>query len=303
MWQSLATPPVRRRRLRKAFEGTELLVVPGITDALGAKLVEQAGFDACYVTGAGFANAQFGLPDIGLISMTDVVTQVQRIAHATNLPLLVDIDDGYGGPLTVQRAVTLFEDAGASALQIEDQLAPKRCGHFDHHALISVSGMQAKIDAAVRARRDDTLTIVARTDARGVYGIENAIMRARAYVDAGAEAVFVEAPRTLEELKGIIRAFPDVPVVVNVVEGGKTPEYSVKELETLGFSVALFANFVLRRMTWAANTGLRHLRTTGETRTLTNEIATWEERQSLVGLSEYMARERYFDERWKEEVP
>lgn len=280
------------------MENPGVLIVPGVTDAIGARLVERSQFEACYVTGAGIANAQHGLPDIGIVSMAEAVSHVNQIANATSLPLLVDIDNGYGGPLAVLRAVRLFEDAGAAAIQIEDQTSPKRCGHFDTHSLVTAGEMQAKIDAAARARQDPNLIIIARTDAYGVEGVEQSIRRSRLYVETGADALFVEAPASREDLRRIGAELAGVPLIVNVVEGGKTPELPVSELGDLGYKIALFANFLLRRMLKAGESGLEHLRETGETLSLANEMLSWDERQELVGLSTYSALEDYFEDRY-----
>jgi 2-methylisocitrate lyase-like PEP mutase family enzyme len=288
------TPTERRERLRTLLsEGT--VVLPGATDALGVRLIERAGFDAAYATGAGLANAQYGVPDIGLISLGEVSDHVDRLASATTLPLVVDADTGFGNPVMAMRAARRLERAGAAALQFEDQEMPKRCGHFDHHALIPCEHMQAKLVAVRQALEDPATVIIARTDARSVHDIDEAISRGHAYVEAGADAVFVEAPRTVDELARVGRELRGVPLVVNVVEGGKTPQLTLAEYRELGFGVVLFANFLMRAMIRAGADALGHLRATGETVSYSDRIATWQERQSLFHLPEFTAAEAHFD--------
>lgn len=284
-----------RAALRASTEGTPL-VLPGATDALGVRLVEQAGFAAVYATGAGLANAGFGIPDIGLVSLREVVDHVERLTDATSLPVVVDADTGYGGPLAAMRTTRLLERAGAAALQLEDQEMPKRCGHFDAHTLIPAGHMQTKIAAACEARADEATVIIARTDARSAYGIEEALHRARLYVEAGADVIFVEAPRTLEELALVGRELAGVPLVVNVVEGGKTPQLELKEYADLGFGVVLFANYLMRSMHHAGREALAHLREHGETASRADRMASWTDRQELFRLPGFSAAETLLDQ-------
>ncbi|MDC5698837.1 oxaloacetate decarboxylase [Intrasporangium calvum] len=287
----------RRLALRERMASGPL-VVPGVTDALGVRLAERAGFQAAYATGAGLANAQFGLPDVGLISLPEVADHAERIASATELPLVVDADTGFGGPLMAVRAARMIERAGAAALQIEDQEMPKRCGHFDTHALIPAEHMASKI-AAVREGLEDAATVlIARTDARSVHDIEEAIQRAKLYARAGADVLFVEAPRTVEELRMVGNELAGTPLVVNVVEGGKTPLLGVGEYADLGFDVVLFANFLMRALMRAGHDALRHLAAAGETSSYTAKIASWEERQGLVHLADFMSAEAAYDQPW-----
>jgi 2-methylisocitrate lyase-like PEP mutase family enzyme len=288
----------RRLRLRAALAGGEPLVLPGVTDAMGARLVERTGFAAGYVTGAGLANAQYGLPDLGLISQGEVVDHVGRLTSATSVPLIVDADTGYGSPLSVMRTVRLLERAGAAGLQLEDQEMPKRCGHFDAHTLIPAAHMQSKIAAAVEARDDDALLLVARTDARSAYGIDEAIGRALGYVAAGADAIFIEAPRTVDELALVGKELSGVPLVVNVVEGGKTPQLTLEEYRDLGFTIVLYANFLMRAMMQAGRVALEHLRASGESASWADRMATWQERQDLFHLPQFSAAEAFFDRPW-----
>lgn len=285
-----------RAELRRLLASGETLIAPGVTDAAGLRLVEEAGFQVAYLTGAGLANAQYGLPDIGLISQREVADHVYRLAAATDLPVIVDADTGYGGPLSVMRTVRLLENAGAAAIQLEDQVLNKRCGHFDEHQLVSAEEMVAKIKAAVDARGDSELVLIARTDARGVLGLDEAIRRAKAYRDAGADVLFVEAPRSVEEMRTIGKELAGTPLLANIVEGGKTPELSVAELAELGFSIALFANYLMRSMMHAGRQALAHLKAAGETRSRTPHLLPWAERQTLFGLAAYTeVEQRYLD--------
>jgi 2-methylisocitrate lyase-like PEP mutase family enzyme len=288
----------RRLALRAALAGPGPLLLPGVTDALGARLVEATGFAAAYATGAGLANAQYGLPDLGLVSLGEVVEHLSRITEATRLPVVVDADTGYGGPLAAMRTMRLLERAGAAGIQLEDQEMPKRCGHFDSHTLIPLTHMQTKIAAVLDAREDDATVLVARTDARSAEGIERAVERAHAYVEAGADVIFVEAPRTVDELGLVGRELAGTPLLVNVVEGGKTPHLTTKEYADLGFRVVLHANYRMRSVMAAGREALEHLAETGETVTRTDRMATWSERQSLFHLPEFTAAEEHFDRPW-----
>ena len=293
---SMPSAHERRTALRAALSTGQTLVLPGVTDALGARLVEAAGFGAVYATGAGLANAQYGVPDLGLISLREVVDHVERLTEATRLPVVVDADTGYGGPLSAMRAVRLLERAGAAAIQLEDQEMPKRCGHFDAHSLIPVGHMQAKLAAVADARTDDALLIIARTDARSAYDLDEAIARGHAYVEAGADVLFVEAPRSVEELARVGRELAGVPLVVNVVEGGKTPQLDLKEYADLGFGVVLYANYLMRSMMAAGSEALAHLAEHGETRSRADRMATWASaRSSSTCLSSPPPRPRSTD--------
>jgi 2,3-dimethylmalate lyase len=270
------------------------LVVPGVTNGLAARLVERAGFTACYATGGGIANVEFGLPDIGLIGLSEVAEQVRRICDAVTFPVVVDADTGHGGPLSVMRTVSMLEAAGAAAIQIEDQTMPKSCGHFDSHEIIEGWEMQAKIEAAVNARGSDDLLIIARTDAIGVLGLQEAISRGHAFLAAGADILFIEAPTDVEQLRRIGAEFAGVPLVANVVEGGRTPQLSAAELFDLGFTFILFANFLMRIMTRAGVEGLQSLRTLGDSRALADSMLSWPQRQELVGLNQFRALDREY---------
>lgn len=283
----------RAAALRKRLAQPGILVVPGAVDALTARVIEEAGFEAVYVTGAGIANACFGLPDLGLTTLTEIAVQVQRIADAVQVPVIVDADTGFGGPLNVMRTVRELERAGAAAVQIEDQVSPKRCGHFDGQAVVPVAEMVKKIEAALSARQDPNLVLIARTDARACEGLAAAIERGRAYAAAGADLVFVEAPQTIAELRRLPDAIP-APLLVNMVEGGKTPLLDAAALEAMGYRLVLFANTALRVAVKAVQDAMRRLRHEGTSRSLLDHMVTWEERQRLVGLPYYEALDRRF---------
>lgn len=269
-----------------------VLVLPGVVDAITARIAARAGYKACYVTGSGLANARFGMPDLGLTGLSDVVDQVFRLAGAVALPLVADADTGYGNAISVMHAVEELERAGASAVQIEDQSFPKRCGHFDHKGVIAADEMEQKIRAAVRARADARTSIVARTDARAVLGFAECVERGKRYAEAGADVIFIEAPQTVEELERIPRLLDGVPVMTNVVDGGRTPVLSVAEFEQMGYAIVLYANVALRAAIAAIRSVLTDLREGGDSRKLYGRIASWEERQDLVFLAEAEDAER-----------
>lgn len=280
----------RHQRLRRLLDGPDIVLVPGVTDALTARIVQETGFSAVYATGAGFANASYGVPDIGLIGVDAVVEHVRRLVDAVDIPVIVDADTGYGGVLNVARTVRRLERAGASAVQLEDQVSPKRCGHFDGQQVIGESDMVAKLTAAVDARSDRNVVLIARTDALAIEDLDAAVHRANAYVAAGADLVFVEAPQTVDDL----RSLPDrvkAPLVANMVEGGKTPMRSAPELQSYGYRVALFANAAMRVAIKAVQRAMAELYRTGSSAGLLDDMVGWDERQRLIGLPEFQRAE------------
>lgn len=276
------------RRLRELLAREGAVVCPGVVSPLFATLAERAGFDAVYATGAGISNTWLGMPDLGLMGMGELLAVTGRIADAVGVPVIADIDTGYGNILNVTRTVREFERAGVAGVQIEDQLNPKRCGHFDDKSVAPVGEMTERVLAAVEARRDPDLVVIARTDAVATEGLRAAIARAHRYVEAGADMIFVEAPTSEDELRTIAREI-DVPMVVNMVEGGKTPILTVEELAAMGFKVVLYANAVLRMTMSAAVRTLDVLRDEGSTLSLAAEMATWPQRQGAVDLDEWLA--------------
>ncbi|HZT09249.1 MAG TPA: isocitrate lyase/PEP mutase family protein [Chloroflexota bacterium] len=273
----------RRSHLRELLRQSRILIAPGAFDALSARLVEQAGFPVVYMTGSGVSNSQLGEPDLGLTSMTEMATQAARMCQATSIPLIADADTGYGGVLNVRRTVQEYERAGVAALHIEDQVFPKRCGHFAGKAVIPLDEMVGKIRAALDARSDPDLVIIARTDARAVEGFDAALRRAHAYEEAGADALFVEAPQTLEEMETICRSFR-VPLVANMVEGGATPILPDGDLEKLGYRVVLHAGSLLRTAARAIQEVLDCLRRTGSTIGWEGRLISFEERNRVTNL-------------------
>jgi 2-methylisocitrate lyase-like PEP mutase family enzyme len=269
------------------------LLLPGAPDALTARVIEALGFEAVYITGAGVTNARLGVPDLGLITLSELADTVEGVRAAVALPIVVDADTGFGGPLNVRRTVQTLERRGANAIQLEDQTFPKRCGHFAGTEVIPAADMVAKLDAALDARADESLLIIARTDARQMLGLEAALERAALYREAGADVIFVEAPRTADELAEIGRRI-DAPLVVNMVEGGATPQLSAAELSALGFAIVLYANAALRGAVHGMQAVLEHLKRTGSTAGALQQMIGWEERQRLVGKPLFDAlSERY----------
>jgi 2-methylisocitrate lyase-like PEP mutase family enzyme len=261
------------------------MLAPGAYDALSARLVEQAGFDVVYMTGSGMANSFLGQPDLGLTTMTEMVSQATRVCDSVSLPLIADADTGYGGPLNVRRTVREYERAGVAALHIEDQSFPKRCGHFQGKQLIPVDEMVQKLAAARAARQDPALVIIARTDAIAVEGFNAALDRARAYQAAGADALFIEGPRSLDELEEIGRTF-SLPLVANMVEGGSTPLLPAGELGALGFKIVLYASAPLRTAVRAVQGLLSHLRERGSTVDVVDRMISFDERNRVTDLEE-----------------
>jgi 2-methylisocitrate lyase-like PEP mutase family enzyme len=244
----------------------KLLVAPGCYDALSAFMIERAGFEAAYVSGASIAYTRFGRPDIGLVSFSEVADCVAAIGDRVSIPLIVDIDTGFGNALNVQRTVKLIARAGASALQLEDQVTPKRCGHLNDKQLVTPREMVGKIKAALDARPNDKVLIVARTDAIAVEGFAKALDRAEAYVEAGADVLFIEAPGSADELAEIGRRFGSrVPLLANMVEGGKTPLLDAAALEALGYGIAIFPGGTVRALAHALADYFDSLKTHGTT--------------------------------------
>ena len=278
--------------LRRRVTDGPLLVCPGAANALAARIVEDCGFEACYVTGAGIANSYLGTPDVGLVTLTELAGHVSAIRAAVALPLVIDADTGFGNTVGVQRTVRVLERAGADAIQLEDQVAPKRCGHFSGQQVITVGEMAAKVRAAVDARHDDAVLIVARTDARSAEGFEAALERAARYAAAGADVTFVEAPLTEEELLAVPRRLPGVPQVVNLVDGGRTP---LLPLDRLGdFRIALLANLALQGAIRGMQRALTTIRVTGSLAEAAADVAPWAERQRLVRKPDFdELEERY----------
>lgn len=267
--------------LREKLEQRRGLLVPGAPNALTARVIASLGFEAVYVTGAGLTNAFLALPDLGFISLPELAQHTSAIREAVDLPIIVDADTGFGNPLNVRHAVRVLERAGADAIQIEDQVFPKRCGHFSGKQVITTAEMAEKVRAAVDARRNNDFLIIARTDARAGHGFQEAIDRAAALIDAGADVTFVEAPENVDEVRRIPSLLP-VPQVINIVLGGKTPILEAAELAALGFGMALYANAALQGAISGMQTVLTELKTRGRLDENSAGVATFAERQRLV---------------------
>ena len=272
-----------------------ILIAPGVYDALTALIAERAGFEALYVSGAGIAYTRLGRPDIGLVGMSEVVQTVALIRDRVGAHLIVDADTGYGNALNVQRTVRLLERAGANAIQIEDQDFPKRCGHLDDKALIPVEEMAGKIKAAVDARVSSATLIIARTDAVAVEGFDRALARSEFYREAGADVLFVEAPRQREELTRVNArlgkgAFKSVPLMVNMVEGGKTPMLPAAELESLGFALVIFPGAIVRALAKAAEDFYGSLKAHSSTEPVRARMFDFDALNRLIGTPEMLER-------------
>lgn len=255
------------RTLRQSLTAGRCLRAPGVHDGLSALLVEQAGFELAFVSGAGISFARHGRPDMGLVSMSEVADVVAVMRERVSIPLSVDIDTGFGNALNVQRTVRAFERAGASALQMEDQVMPKRCGHMAGKQVVAAGEMVGKIKAALDARTDPDLLVIARTDALGVNGFDDALERAEQYLAAGADALFIEAPKTLAQMQAIAARFARrVPLVHNLVEGGGSPAPDAAALEPLGYRIALYPVALLHLFVPHAQALLAHIRAHGSTR-------------------------------------
>ena len=280
-------------RLKTILASRAAAVLPGAPNALFARVIAQHGFPAVYVTGAGIANMSYGFPDIGLVTLAELCDHVAAIADAVELPILVDADTGFGNPLNVIRTVRLLERAGAAGIQLEDQVFPKKCGHFAGKQVIARAEMVQKIKAACDARQDGDLQVVARTDARAIEGIDAAIDRAQACVEAGADATFVEAPVETAELARIARELP-VPQIANMVFGGLTPPASRDELAALGFGGVLYANAALQAALKAVDDVMAALRRDGALTQVADRLAGFEQRQQAVGKPHYDALEQRY---------
>lgn len=274
------------RLLREMLEKEEALLVPGCYDALSAKILKQAGFPVIYMSGSGVTASVTGKPDVGLLTMTEMVNQARNIVNAIDLPLICDADTGYGNAINLIRTVKEYERAGVAGIHIEDQVTPKRCGHFEGKAVISAEEMVKKIEAAIYAREDQDFLIIARTDARAVFGLEEVLRRGRLYADAGADVLFVEAPQSAGELETITCAFNDIPLLINMVEGGKTPIFSFDYLKGLGFKIVLYPTSGVRIVMKVLQEFAAHLREKGDTKGLEDRMVSFEERNRITGLDE-----------------
>ncbi|MDP6559472.1 MAG: isocitrate lyase/PEP mutase family protein [Candidatus Binatia bacterium] len=279
-----------RGKLRSLLSGKETILAPGAFDGLGARLIEQAGFKVVYATGGGIARSM-GFPDLGLLSFTEVIQRVKEIVRATSLPVIADADTGYGSALNVIRTVHEFEEAGVAAFHLEDQIFPKRCGHYEGQSVVPVEEMAGKIEAAVHARQDSETVIIARTDARLALGLEEAISRAFLFVQAGADVIFIEAPRSLEELEVIGREVK-TPLLFNMTEGGKSPMVPIEKLQELGFKIVLFPSD-LQRAFISGSKRVLEARLKGQVGPLEG-MGSFKERDEVVDLKSYLDLEKRY---------
>ncbi len=279
--------------LRQRVEARRGLIVPGAANALAARVIEQLGFEAVYLSGAGLTNTFYGMPDLGFLSLSDVAQHTAAVRGAVALPIIVDADTGFGNALNVRHTVRTLERAGANAIQLEDQVSPKKCGHFDGKNVVSQAEMVGKVHAAVDAREHADFLIIARTDAAAVDGIDAAIARAQAYAQAGADITFVEAPESIEAMRRIPREIA-CPQIVNVVIGGKTPTLDARDFAEMGFSLVLYANAALQGAVRGMTLALQQLRDGGRLDNTSGLVATFAERQALVRKDDFDALERRY---------
>ncbi|RJP46685.1 MAG: carboxyvinyl-carboxyphosphonate phosphorylmutase [Anaerolineaceae bacterium] len=277
---------MKAKALRNLLSQPGILVVPGATDALSARIVEDVGFGAVYVSGAGIANVQFALPDIGLLTLTEMLEPIRRIVEAVNIPVLADADTGYGNAVNVTRTVQVYEDAGVAAIQLEDQVTPKRSGHFNGMEIIPAEEMILKINAAVKVRRK--MLIIARTDAIATNGMDEAVRRANLYARAGADILFVEAPTQKEQIAELPRKI-QAPLLFNMTEGAKTPIISHDELQGMGYRIVIHPNLAMRVASRAMQGALAVLQKARSSELLIPSMLEWNERQRLVRLPEWEA--------------
>jgi len=282
--------------LRQRLADKRILVAPGIFNALFAHMAEQAGFEALYLSGASIAYTRLGRPDIGLVTLTEVADALARICERVAVPVMVDADTGFGNAINVLRTVRMLERAGAAAIQLEDQAMPKRCGHLDGKTLVPAAEMAGKIRAALDARRSAETLVIARTDAVAVEGLDPALDRAEAYREAGADVLFIEALRSVEEMRAATaRLAGRAPLLTNMVEGGKTPLLAAAELEGIGYSIAIFPGGLVRALARAGTEYFENLKRTGSTAAFAGRMLDFEQLNALIGTPDMLALGRRYE--------
>ena len=289
-----------RKVFKQQLQGDGLLVAPGCFDALSARLVEEAGFETAYLSGGAVARSM-GLPDIGLATLSEMIERARQVTAAVKIPVIADADTGYGNAVNLVRAVREFERTGVAAIHIEDQITPKRCGHLEGKEVISLAEMEKKLEAALASRTDPDLVIIARTDARAVHGLEEALERGRSFARIGADAVFIEAPQSEAELETIATALPEVPLMVNLFKGGKTPLLPVSKVQQMGYRLAILPSETQRAAIHAMRKALGYLKEKGTTEAMDQELTTFKERDRIVGLDDWQELERRFLPRKRKE--
>ena len=282
-----------RKRLKELFARKKLLIAPGAFDGLSARLVEQAGFEAVYLSGGAVARSM-GVPDIGLITLSEVIERAAQVVSAVKIPVIADADTGYGNALNLIRAVQELERVGVAAIHLEDQVTPKRCGHLEGKEVISLAEMEKKLEAALASRTDADFAIIGRTDARAIHGLEEAIRRGKSFARLGVDAVFVEAPESEAEIDKIARSITEVPLMINMFKGGKTPLLPASRLEAMGFRIAIFPSETQRAAIHAMKEALNFLKRDGITEAMGDRLATFQERDKLVDLAKWEKLEQQY---------
>ncbi len=282
-----------RQTLKTLLLRNKLLVAPGCFDGLSARLVEEAGFEAAYLSGGAVARSM-GIPDIGLVTMSEAIERAVQAVSTIKIPIIADADTGYGNAVNLVRTVREFERAGVAAIHIEDQITPKRCGHLEGKEVVPLAEIEQKIAAALATRTDPDFCIIARTDARAVNGMDDAIARAQAFAKLGVDAIFVEAPQSEEELEEIPRRLPGVPLLVNVFKGGKTPMLPMERLEKMGYRIAIYPSETQRAAIHAMRNALSTLKREGTTESIDDRLTTFKERDRVVGLDDWQKIEKSY---------
>src|SRR5687768_8472675 len=282
-----------RQSFKTMLQRDKLLVAPGCFDGLSARLVAEAGFEAAYLSGGAVARSM-GIPDIGLVTMSETIERAAQVVSTVKLPVIADADTGYGNAVNLVRTVREFERIGVAAIHIEDQVTPKRCGHLDGKEVVSLPEIEQKIAAALAARSDRDFCIIARTDARAVHGMDDAINRAKAFAKLGVDAIFVEAPQSEEELAEIPRCIPGIPLLANVFKGGKTPMLPAERLEKMGYRIAIYPSETQRAGIHAMRNALATLKREGTTESIDASLTTFKERDRVVGLDDWQKIEREY---------
>lgn len=284
----------QRKRLQELLQKPDILVLPGVYDALTAKIAAEVGFEALVMGGYSIAASRLGQPDVGYLSMTEMTQALKGIVDATELPVFADGDTGYGNALSVRRTMQEYERAGAAAVLFEDQVWPKRCGHMAGKHVIEAAEHARKLRAAADARTDSDFLLIARTDARAVNGLDDAIERGKLYLANGAEALFIEAPQNIGELETIARAFPDTVLIANMIEGGRTPNLTAKDLENIGFKIVFWPCSALYVITQAFKEAMTVLHETGTTKGYEDKMMHFSDFNRFIGLESYMELEKRY---------
>lgn len=283
------------KRLRELLKGPQILVAPGCYDAFSATLVDKAGFGACYLSGAGVSYSHTGRPDLGLVTCTEMVSRLSAVAEAVSVPIIADGDTGYGNAANVMRTVRQYEQVGCSAIQLEDQEFPKRCGHLSGKTVIPADEMAGKVRAACDARRSKDFCIVARTDTLVTHGMPEALARAELYRDAGADVIFVESPAGREDLEAVAKRMGGtVPLLANMVEGGKTPLFTNQELQDMGYSLVIYPNAILRGVAKVGHDILEDLKEKGTTKESLHRMRNFKELNKLLGIEDFRDLEKKY---------